>query len=970
MASLETISHVLEQLLLPQHARLAEQELLAMETTPGFAVSLLHVVSLTNLNALVRLAGALFFKNLIKRKWLSSDGETYMLPLEDVTKIKQEIVDVLVQLPSQLQRQIGEAITLIAECDFPHRWENLIDLLVAKLSPTDFVNNRAVLEVMHSIFKKWRPLFRSDELFLEIKLVLEKFAPTFLQLFVAVDQLIGEHKDDAASLGIYLDNLLVLVQLYYDLNCQELPEFFEDNMRQLMKLIYDYLKFQSNLITKPDEDLEVDVLIKVKTAIVELLSLYVNRYADDFSEYVEEFIKLVWETVSGVLEQPKYDLLAVKLLDFLSSVVRNPGLQHIFNNEQAFDEIIRKLILPNIVFRELDEEQFEDEPIQFVRSDLEGSEFESRRKSATDFLRELKEVNSQLITTKVMSYVNDFLSQLKDNWKNKDIAIYLFTSLATKGSITNAGVTTVVIDVVGFFVQNIVGDLSNNQIHPILRMDAIKYIYVFRNQLTKEQLAEAINMMVNLLDVGQPPAVYTYAAVTLEKLLGLTDFKTHQPIFNKEDMRQIHPQLLTQLFLLLLQFQDRPERLDENEFVMKCIMRVLSVTDDTLENRMPIMGQLIFILEVTSKNPANPRFTHYVFELMGLLIKYAPESDIPTFVENLVPKLLPVLVEDIQEFVPYIFQILAYVLERLPKSQGLPTVYRDLVRPLMAPVIWEYKGNIPGITRLLIAIIQQDPSVCGDRDNLESVLGVFQKLISSKLNDAYGFDLLQTILLYVSPQHYMLFLRDVCFLLLNRLLNSRTERYVKRFTMFLMVLAATPLSQADIPNKQTINGSFVVQFFQNAQQDVFNKICKTFIIPTVLQLANLQDKKIANIGLSQLILAPELNDEVVLELTQLVADNILTYEGIKKQNDSGAKEPGVAMTNAPLNELDLEMQAFGLTFSKIVLVQNKSFDPVAHVPNNDFAGIERIVFTNIKQVRPAVAQALLPEVKERVLRLG
>ena len=68
MASLETISHVLEQLLLPQHARLAEQELLAMETSPGFAVSLLHVVSLTNLNALVRLAGALFFKNLIKRK--------------------------------------------------------------------------------------------------------------------------------------------------------------------------------------------------------------------------------------------------------------------------------------------------------------------------------------------------------------------------------------------------------------------------------------------------------------------------------------------------------------------------------------------------------------------------------------------------------------------------------------------------------------------------------------------------------------------------------------------------------------------------------------------------------------------------------------------------------------------------------------------------------------------------------------
>lgn len=966
MASLDTITQCLEQSLLPQHARQAESQLREIETTPGFSVSLLGVVSLAQVDALVRLAGALFFKNLIKRKWLLSDGETYQLPESDVAQIKREIIPMLVQLPVQLQRQVGQAITLIAESDFPHRWDSLILELVGQLSPHNFVHNRAVLEVMHLIFKKWRPLFRSDELFKEIKLVLETFAPTFLQLFNALDELIDQNLGNGEQLTVLLENLLVMMQLYYDLNCQDLPEFFEDHMQELMTYVLKYLEFSSPTITDDDEDDDVDILIKVKTAIIELLSLYVNRYAEDFTRFIEVFITKVWHTVSLASSQSKYDLLVVKLLGFMSSVIKIPTYQHLFNKEEAFDEIIQKIILPNIAFRDRDEEQFEDEPIQFVRLDLEGLEFESRRKSATDFLRELKEVNTQMITSKVMTYVNNFLASLADNWRNKDIAIYLFTSLATKGLITNAGVTTVVVDVVGFFTQNIVQDLSQSTTHPILRMDAIKYIYVFRNQLTKEQLVEVIRMMVQLLDPNQLAAIYTYAAVTLEKLLGMSDFQSQTPIFNKEDMADVHLQLLTKLFDLLAKFHSQPERLADNEFVMKCIMRVLLVTEDALTNRSMVMTQLMSILEVISKNPSNPKFTHYVFELIGILIKFAGESEVPDFVNNLVPRLLPVLGEDIQEFVPYIFQILAYILERLPLLAGLPEVYLGLVKPLMSPSVWEFKGNIPGITRLLVAIIQQDHSVCDDASTIQAVLGVFQRLVSSKQNDSYGLDLLQTVLLFVNPQSYMQYLRDVGILLMTRLQNLRTEKFVKRLVLFLMVLASTPLSQDDIPNKQSISGSFIVQFFDNAQPGVFERIAKVFIVPTVLLFANLQDKKIGNIGLAQLVLAPEISEELCLAATQLLGENMIAYEGIQRG-------PAVGMAvanNAPLNELDLEVLAFGSNFSRIVLIQSKTYDPVAHITNNDLTAIERVVCLSIKQVRPLVALALLPEIKERVQRMG
>lgn len=43
-----------------------------------------------------------------------------------------------------------------------------------------------MLHIAHSVFKRWRPKFRSDELFLEIKYVLELFCQPYLALFQAL----------------------------------------------------------------------------------------------------------------------------------------------------------------------------------------------------------------------------------------------------------------------------------------------------------------------------------------------------------------------------------------------------------------------------------------------------------------------------------------------------------------------------------------------------------------------------------------------------------------------------------------------------------------------------------------------------------------------------------------------------------------------------------------------------------------
>lgn len=59
-----------------------------------------------------------------------------------------------------------------------------IQELVSRFSATDPKVNVGVLEVAHSIFVRWRPLFRTDELYMEINHVIETFGQAFLELLV------------------------------------------------------------------------------------------------------------------------------------------------------------------------------------------------------------------------------------------------------------------------------------------------------------------------------------------------------------------------------------------------------------------------------------------------------------------------------------------------------------------------------------------------------------------------------------------------------------------------------------------------------------------------------------------------------------------------------------------------------------------------------------------------------------------
>jgi exportin-2 (importin alpha re-exporter) len=52
----------------------------------------------------------------------------YKLPEKEVVTIKKELIGLMISVPANIQSQLGETISIIADSDFWTRWDTLIDV--------------------------------------------------------------------------------------------------------------------------------------------------------------------------------------------------------------------------------------------------------------------------------------------------------------------------------------------------------------------------------------------------------------------------------------------------------------------------------------------------------------------------------------------------------------------------------------------------------------------------------------------------------------------------------------------------------------------------------------------------------------------------------------------------------------------------------------------------------------------------
>lgn len=74
-------------------------------------------------------------------------------------------------------------------------------------------------------------------------------------------------------------------------------------------------------------------------------------------------------------------------------------------------QICEGIVIPNVSFREDDEEAFEGNYVEYLRKDLEGSDTDTRRRAACDFIRTLVDRFPSETTEIVNSYIAQLLSK-------------------------------------------------------------------------------------------------------------------------------------------------------------------------------------------------------------------------------------------------------------------------------------------------------------------------------------------------------------------------------------------------------------------------------------------------------------------------------------------------------------------------------------------------------------------------------
>lgn len=428
--------------------------------------------------------------------------------------------------------------------------------------------------------------------------------------------------NNAEQLKGWFETLSLLVKILYDLTCHDLAPIVESNLASIFSLLDKYLGYKNPLFDGDDD--EATALENAKADICEALTLFTTKYDEDFSGYCERFITSVWNLLSNLGPEKRYDLVVSRALQFLTAVASGSKHAQAFNDENTLGQIVEKVILPNVSLRESDLEMFEDEPIEFIRRDLEGSDTDSRRRAATDFLRKLLEKFEALVTQVVFRYIDHYLKQGQTDFKAKDTAVYLYLAIAAKGAVTAAqGVKTVNshVNVVEFFQNHIAADLLNvDGVHAISKVDAIKYLHNFRSQLTKDQWLAAFQPLIKNL-ASDEYVVYTYAAIAVERVLYLSN-DAGEHLFSRADIEPVAKDLLDHLFNLV-EKDKAPAKMQENEYLMQCIMRVLIVINTGVRPIIDgVLDHLISIISVIKANPSNPRFYYYLFEAIGALVRY------------------------------------------------------------------------------------------------------------------------------------------------------------------------------------------------------------------------------------------------------------------------------------------------------------------------------------------------------------
>lgn len=715
----------------------------------------------------------------------------------------------------------------------------------------------------------------------EIKYILELFQDIWLNILSSWSQLIVEsfsNNNNASTPPIKIVNggdnkinmikyqilsIEQLILIFYDLNSVDLIAFFENKMSHWAKIYEALLKTNDKFnIFKTLDDIPGPI-DRLRTAIVRALKLFNSKYEEEYSKYVPTFVQHVCQLLTTINDNERYDHLAAESIGYLSSVACQQWNANLFSKTQILNDIVQRILIRNIRLRDSDINMYEMNGEDWIRRDMEGSDLYTRRRGAIDLVRGLSQHFesdiSTIIISKVTQLMNKYQQNTSENFVDKDTAINLILAISIKGSTKLSGATKISqhVPIMQFFQKHILPELtSNNNTHPLIISDCLKFVILFRSQWPNDNFLQLLPMATSFLS-KEDYVLHTYAAIAIDKILAMKEVNQETNESKYKYPKKLILESIDKVLIALFNVLNKREESFTNEYIMKCIMRVISRSENgVIKVIEPVIKQCSKILLTTSKNPQKPVFNHYMFECIAALIRFVCDKqyngkpqNIIKFEQELMTPFFKVLeMDQASEFHPYIYQIIGLMLRIRNEINGN---YNQLFDKLLETSLWNNDGNIVAISSTFSDYLRliKDINVFIDQRRLTGMLGIYQHLLSKRTQDYHAFKILSAIFQYIPINKLTKYLKEIIELVCIRIRQKKSTALCCNFIVSLSIFI----------HRNGLNHLIIA--CNQIQQGIFSMILEKIWLAFARNVTDLLDRKILTIAMIKMISDPKFKSD-------------------------------------------------------------------------------------------------------------
>ena len=727
-----------------------------------------------NENINLRISASIFLKNYIQDYFYDSSNNAILNKhkiMDENSKsfFKEKILQLLLNVENNILPHIIEMVKIIVQNANGYLviWPNLMTFIGDVLKKHDISKSKYIYQLIAKIIKRYHIESKSHPLFKEIINTMEHICQPMTDDALNIIKFFNTYESNPKNDEVMMQCIQMMnkiMSIFYSLNYQDFPEFFEDHLQEWINILIDtvLLPNKNSNMNNINKNL-FDMVIKLKAKTLKNINYYYYNYYEDVENYIQQFSSSVWTVMCTCKINDNFSKLMKELLDYFKCGFQMRRMNNL--NMEQLNKIIEKIILPNMTMSEKEIEDFLDNPVEFLKVEFEEYDMSSNKYFSINLLQLIisnyPEVNKQIIAPKINKFLEEYNKDSAKNWNKKLVVINLLFASCIKTFAQRYGVTelnpnSMYTDIESLINEIFIKEFQNYKSPTIIQTYSLKFLSTFRLQISDQnKLGQIILMLIEILNNCNEVTQYA-CLLCLDLIINMKDLKSRKSstieIVNNDN-------IFNKLISSLLNFIGK----NTNIFAMRCFFRAIRLTQDQKLQSLAqsINDSMNAILKLIIKNPQTDEFNYYFFETCALIMKKFVVNNnnnmdltlVKNFENTLRNDLNLVLQNNVTDLLGYTFQLFAYYLYLTNDNNNF---YQNILTNILTNnKMWDInmKYLYPPSIEFIKVILITNKQFCENQNVINLLFKICQTLLENKSFN-FVFQLIEYLVNYVSTDLY------------------------------------------------------------------------------------------------------------------------------------------------------------------------------------------------------------------------